>query len=616
MTPRRERALFVAAAVALWFVFLVQAVNAPILLDDWFQLRYWRDHAMSPGAIWAYAYHNYFHYNPRLGDVLLAIIDGSRAIHLIITPLVQLAALVTAFVIALGRWPRRTTRDLELLLFMQVMIWLVIPIPGIVYFYRPIATNYLWAFTITLALFVPYRLALTRGAAAAPARWWRVPVMLVLGWLAGMCNEHTGPAAMVAMAGFVVVAARRRQLEAWMVSGMIGLYVAYPMLFFAPGQRERYMGLATHATPTQLLAERGLRGCLDISWQFVSESRLGIVMFAAALVRYVMTIKLRGERVRAPARETLVCAGLLGAAAMAIVVTLFASPTTTDRVFYASGVLLVAAFACCAERLFEERSVRQLVVAACSVLFAYHAVRFVATYAAVKAENDARMAWLAAARPGTVARVPAYEHAQRTRWHLGDDFLLYPWLAEYVGTELYDLAGIDVGVARNGPAMRYRVSREYAPALDRARDGAPPRFRAVPTYRQWQSQLFTRMSVLAQLGPFAGHSLARFRLALFGLPFADSRHRPLLALAWTPRGWHFVDGSPYDTAAGHFIRIHAATLPPTVESFSIVGCGDTMPVAPVRTDDAVLLRVDERVCRGVFTAIACEPDVCWVAGWY
>src|SRR5262249_24989620 len=95
MTPRSahrsHHIVFVAAVLALWLVFFIQALNAPVLLDDWFQLRYWRDHAFTPREILAYGYHNYFHYNPRMGDVWLAIIDGSRALHLIVTPLVQLA---------------------------------------------------------------------------------------------------------------------------------------------------------------------------------------------------------------------------------------------------------------------------------------------------------------------------------------------------------------------------------------------------------------------------------------------------------------------------------------------------------------------------------------------
>jgi hypothetical protein len=60
----------------------------------------------------------------------------------------------------------------------------------------------------------------------------------------------------------------------------------------------------------------------------------------------------------------------LAGAAGAIVLTLVASPTATDRVSYASGVLLVAAFAVGAQYLFTERVVRTASVAGRGLRFA------------------------------------------------------------------------------------------------------------------------------------------------------------------------------------------------------------------------------------------------------
>ena len=579
-----QRWLLPVAALLLWLVLAVQAWLAPVLLDDWFQLRYWRDHAYSLGALAAYWWHNYFHYNPRIGDVLLAAIDGSRVVHLVLSPLVEIAALVVAFVVAFGRWPRRDVRDVQLLLFMQVMIWLVIPIPGILYFYRPFATNYVWAFTLTLALFVPYRLARDGSS----LRTWAIPPMFVLGWAAGMCNEHTGPTAILALACLVYVAWQRGQLRAWMVGGLAGLCTGYPMLFFAPGQRLRYMGLATRETPAHLLAERGFIGCLHIALEFVWEARLGILIAVAALVRYAV-VQRGWPRVSRQARIT---SALLALAALTIVATLFASPMTTDRVLYAPGVLLVAAAAPFAEHVFRERSVRTLVTAACAVLFAFHATRFISVYAAVKAENDDRIARLEAHRP-----LPAYEHADRTRWHLGDDFALYPWLQAYVETELYDL----------GPA-RYRVARTFDPPLAKR-----PRIADVPTYRQWTQSVFTRARVLVQLGPISGHRLTRFAIGALGLPIA----RRVLVTEWTPAtGWQTIVGAPYDDPRGHFVRIDRATLPPRPLAMYMLGCGAVQPVDALDDAAGVLLPVDETVCRGVFTALACERDRCWIAGYY
>jgi hypothetical protein len=123
----------------------------------------------------------------------------------------------------------------------------------------------------------------------------------------------------------------------------------------------------------------------------------------------------------------------------------------------------------------------------------------------------------------------------------------------------------------------------------------------VPTYRQWQDDPLARLRVAATAGG------AQFTIELLGLPFHDPR--PIIAVDQTPAGATFVDGSPLDTWDGHFIRVR--DLPPNVESAYVIGCGITTRVAV-----GPMLPIDEHVCRGPFTALACERDRCWVAGWY
>ncbi|HEY1814070.1 MAG TPA: DUF6056 family protein [Kofleriaceae bacterium] len=610
MASRGERLAFLGAVLGLGLLFFIQAAHAPVLLDDWFELRYWRDHAFGLTAIWEHARHDHALYNPRIGEVLLGIVDGSRAIQLIATPIVQLALLAAAFVLAFGRRPRANLRDLALLVFLQAMIWLVVPAPGIIYFYRPIATNYLWAFTITLAVILPYRLALAADEQPPPRRY-LVPIMVVAGWLAGMCNEHTGPTAMLAMAGFVYAAWRMRRLRAWMVAGMVGLYIGYPMLILAPGESVRYGGLATVATPAALLAARGVAGCLAIVRYFVGEARLGIIVFAATVVRYLATVLLRGERVPALPRRVLATAAALLAAAGAIVATLFVSPVASDRVLFASGVLLAAAFAVVAEHLFAERVVYRLVTAACVVVVGYHAVRFVASIAELEAENDERLAILEAASPGSDVVVPSYRDVARSRWELGDDFRVNPWLRDYVAGELFDLARIDVDKRNWRAEPRYVAERFYDPPVDR-----PPRppIAHLPTYRQLLGPV-TRQLVATRLALAQTSGLAHYAIELVGI-FDDPRHRPLVVLDWTPARTRVVEGEPYDTASGPYIRMRRATLPAHIDSMYVIGCGQLERVEPIDDGDHVLLAVDEQYCRGVFTAIACERTRCWMAGWY
>jgi hypothetical protein len=618
---RRERLVFACAAFGLWLLFFVQAWNTPVLLDDWYQLTYWRHHDFGIGAIWEYGHYNYFHFNPRIGDVFLAIVNGPRVVHLILTPLVQCAVPLTAFVIAFARWPKPTLRDLQLLLVIQVMIWLVIPVPGIIYFYRPFATNYLWAFTITLALFVPYRLVMAREVAGARSRVWAAPFMLALGWIVGMCNEHTGPAAMVAMAGFMYFAWRRHRLRIWMIAGAVGLYIGYPMLFLAPGQTVRYAGLATRNTPTRLLADRGFDGCFDILLDFVGESRVGILVFVVAGLMYLNTIRKRGDKPAALSRASVLTATVLVLASGMIIVTLFASPTASERLFYASGVLLVAALTVFFDQLMAERAVRRFLVGLCTVLFAYHAFRFVQVYIAVKADSDKRLALLHAAKPGEVTLVPSYDYKRRSRWHWGDDFR-YASLREYVGNEVFDLKNIELDEylrwAQPTPPDHYVARRTFEPPLEPelAAKLAPVSY--IPTYWEWTLNQLRRLLVTTELGDYQGHKLVRYTITAEGTQFEDPAHREIVVVDWTPSGFDFVDGRPHDDSWGRpNVRVWKDSVPKHLEGSYIVGCGRTQRVEPIPDEEGVgpMLPVPLD-CRGVYTAIMCEPDRCWHAGRY
>ena len=618
---RHERLAFWGAIFGLWLLFFIQAWNTPYLLDDWYQLTYWRKHDYGLTAFWEYGYYNFFHFNPRIGDVFLAIVNGPRIVHLILTPLVQVGALLVAFAIAFARWPRPTWRDLQLLLVIQVLIWVIIPIPGIIYFYRPFSTNYLWAFAITMLLFVPYRFALARGAGLQ--RWWLAPPMLVLGWTAGMCNEHTGPAAMVAIAIFIVAAWKRKEIRAWMIAGGIGLFIGYPMLFFAPGQKLRYAGMATHNTPVNVLKDRGLDGCFEILLEFINEAQNGIILMVVVALIYVRAYRRRGESVPALPRLQVLTSAILVIAAGSIIVTLFASPTATERLFHAPAMLLVCAFAVIIERLIEERAVRKFLVITCTILFAYHAVRFVWVYAIAKAENDVRVAKLQDAPDSTVVQVEAYSESRRSRWYWGDDFR-YASLREYVGNEVFDLAGIQYDrhwrwVEPAAPE-HYVAIRTYDPPLapDIAKTIAPVRY--IPTYWEWTIAQLRRLLATTNIGDVNGHRLVGYDVFVEAANLDDPKKRPIYVLRWTPEGgFVFVDGRPDDDELGRpYVRVWQESVPKHwVESYT-VGCGKTRRVEPVpdeRNHIGPMLPIALE-CKGVHLAFMCEPDKCWLAGKY
>ncbi len=623
MTPQRERLIFIFSAVGLWAVFLVVAIHTPPLLDDWYQWTYWRHHEFSLASLAEYAHYNYFHFNPRIGDVLLAIVNGPPLVHYVLTPLVLLAVLPVTFALAFGRWPRPTLRDLQLLVVMQAFIWVIIPIPGIIYFYRPFATNYLWAFTVTSVLFVPYRFALT-SATAATRRLWLVPLMLIIGWLAGMANEHTGPTAMVVMLIILVVMYRRKQLRAWMIAGGVGLFIGWPMLFLAPGQAVRYAGLATRETPLHMLKTRGLDGCFEILLEFIGEAQNGITLFVIVVLVYFASLRRRGAAVPTIPRVAVGTAVALLLTAGSIIVTLFASPTASERLFYASGVLFVAVLVVIAEHLFDDPRTRRFLSIVATVIVVYHCVRFVETYIQVKAESDERIAILRATPKWTVAKVPPLDHARRSRWHWGDDFR-YASLRQYVGAEVFDLSGIELTEqyrwAQPSPPDRYVATRTYEPPLSPAEQAKVAPVPYIPTYWEWAMSQLRRLLVTTDIGDHDGHALVRYAVTSEGLHLEDPKTRPIYVLEWTPEGgFVFVDGRPYDdTKTQPFIRVWSKSLPktPVVDAY-VVACGATRRVelVPDHDEDVGPMLPIDLECRGTYTGVLCEADRCWIAGRY
>jgi hypothetical protein len=614
VSVRNQRIAFFAAIAAMWAFFFIQAVHTPTLLDDWYQLTWHRHHAFGASSIWEYGHYNYFHFNPRIGDVLLLIMNGPRWIHLVCTPLVQLALVPLAFIVAFARVPKPTLRDLQLLIVLQLAIWLIMPIPGIVYFYRPFATNYLWSFATMLALFAPYRLALASDD--PKPRAWLAPIMLVLGWVAGMGNEHTGPTAMLAMVVLLVLAYKRGKLRLWMIAGALGLFIGYPMLFLAPGQTQRYAGVATKSSPLKVLLERGLSGNGQIVLDFLAEAQ-----FAIELVVLGVLVAVRRPQLGAFAKAHYVAVVGLIVGAGGMVCTQFASPTVGERLFLAPAVLFAAALVVVVAWLFEDARVRRGVMIVVGLLFAYHLVRFVDVLGDGYRENQARMELLAKAPNDTVVQVPPFGLWKRSRWWWGDDFQ-YASLREYVANEVYDLRGIEydrpLHWAEPSPPDRFVATRTFVPSLTPKEEAqVTPRY--IPTYWEWALVQLRRSLVLGPIGTLPGHALARYTVDVADAGLDDPKRRAVRVFDWTPTKLTFADGRQYDDPAGRpWVRVWKASVPAGTEDAFIVGCGTTTRVI---AEEDTLEQIGPKLpialaCRGTFTAYLCDPKVCWLAGRY
>ena len=610
---KRER-LWFALAVAAFAAFLVwMAAWSPPALDDWIPIAWHRLHALDARAVVTYTIDNYVSHNPRIGDTFLLLVNGPPALHLILTPLFELALAPLLFAVALARWPRPTWADLRTLAVVQALVWLMLSRPGVIYFYRPHTTNYLFPAVLALLLFAPYRIELARDA-PGPARHWLAPLWLALGVLVGLGNEHTGPAMMLGGAALVVVAIKRRRLRPWMMAGVVGLWIGFPLLLTAPGQLVRYGGLVTRQGPLDLIVERGVDGNYDLILTWLADTGLGLVAIALAVLTYLA----RGAPAGRPPRGAVLTAVTFVGLAVLMAFTVGGSPSITDRLYMASTLLVIAAALIVLDHVSAEPATRRLLAVIAIGVLAFHVVRFVQIYAVVHREAAVRRAQLAAAAPGSTVGVAPYTYWRHSRWVFGDDFRIAPMRA-YVATEIYGLAAIDV--VPHPPWLEPQVPERFE--LELAYDPPLPaaeieRERALPiSFWRWTINFTPR--ALDRFRHVPGHTLVGARAY-----WPDARQqfpmvgkRPVDVMRWHPdprrsRGdYDVLDGREVELAGARYLAIDR--IPPGWTEAYAGGCGQVVPVTPITIRGIVHIPVDVS-CQGMVNAVVCWRERCWFGG--
>ena len=610
----RDRLRFVVGLVAAWLFFLYLAHLTPIQLDDWYEVAWHHHHSFTLGHVLGFARYNYFNYNPRPGETLLLLVNGPPIIHLLITPIMQVLLLLVVYTLAHGRLPRPGRGVLAELLVMQALIWLAIPRPGTLYFYRPFATNYLFASAIQLSLFVPFRLELGRPE-PGPARRWLVPIVLTWGVVAGMTNEHTGPAAIVLAIALVIGAARARRLRAWMVAAAVGLAVGYGLLFFAPGQTVRYAGLGVDLSPLATIRSHGVYGCVRILAQVVSQAQAGALLVVGLAL---WARRRRPDAIDALDLRALVVIALSVVTAGMITVTLFASPIVEDRVMLAPTLLLAIALGAATAVPWREPRARAALIVAAGAIVAYNAIGFVATYRGLAAESAARVAALEHAGPGDVVKVPPSAWPAHDAWSYGED-LQWAYMREFVAHRVFDVGGLELAPLPPGaqptPPEHMQVAVTYDPPLD-ARAARPdwPLWRFVPT--QWAWIVREIRESLAYLDAVPGHRLRAIDVTVVPATPGLPPGKPIYIVRWRDGRYqhadlHFVQdrlGWPFES-----VRDPALPIEPTEAWLS--ACGRTRAIALRRVGDDLRVPV-EYDCSGNHTIYVCDARACWLAGRY
>jgi hypothetical protein len=326
------------ALAAVLFLYLYANNLAPPLGDMWYHVLRGLDGGEDPFSYW---WRIYLKGNPRIGESLDGLI-GVGPVHLLVTQALSLAVLLlTAASVVLLATRRDVVASRWLLVAFVFISFLTLSSRdlGQILFYPPRTANYAFGYGLVLAFLLPYAAAARRGDLCMP--WPFTLVMIPLGILAGLTNEHTIPSHIAALALALGVATWRRRPQIgwlWAYAGVVALVVGYLLLFFAPGQSRRYDGIKYQAFAD------GIPGlvvrCLDALSLFFAASWPIWLLNGVLLGLLFVAARLSPRGRRAPmltSSETLIVAYAI-ATALAMAATVGASPIIKDSLFFASGV--------------------------------------------------------------------------------------------------------------------------------------------------------------------------------------------------------------------------------------------------------------------------------------
>jgi hypothetical protein len=434
----RAAIAWIAIVVPLWVLFVLGTHWEPIMRDGWGHNWWHRNVGMSLGHLYDFAKDSYLGGNPRLGQVLTLIVYTPGPWHVILTPLVELLMFFLLTGLVLGRWPSwRRTDDALVMATTIAIVFACTRSLGPMLFYRPFTGNYLYGFVLNLVWLLPYRMH-----AEEPRRrsviW--APVMLLLGAMAGLANEHTGPAFIAAAVVALFVYWRRgERFVPWAVLGLVGAIAGLIALIYAPGQELRYNGLATQQSLVERILERGAHANARIIYKTAFILYPGALWFALGVIGKLRKVGEGQTRTRALAEIVLVGTAVL------IVLTLLASPKQGDRLYFAA-ICLVAAGVAGWVVAQVGRVERVVLVGLSAICIGYVGFRLISTYHTVGREFVARMAVIEHGAPGSVVTVPQYSIG-RSRYLLDDDFKV-DTLRANVALE-YRLGGIELSRHRD-----------------------------------------------------------------------------------------------------------------------------------------------------------------------
>jgi hypothetical protein len=626
VASRVLRVLFVVylAATAV-HIGLVMAYE-PFAFDAWNLAVDTHAEPFSVARFFDYGWFEYTHSNPRIGQWLTYLAYKLEYFAPIATPIAYLGLALAVTVLGLGRWPggrraeggeRTVGRDLALATLAVGFAWFAIPRIGMIMFCRAYGANYLYGAALQLAFLVPLRLRPDgQGSRRACLAYG------VLGVIAGMCNEHTGPTLVLFMVGYALWRQRTtggRPRLAW--AGAAGSILGFAAIFFAPGQASRYEGLATKVSLVGRLIQRGITSNLDIfrDWVVACAPVLGLIVIALVLARRdparpdgAAPPPVPGARAAADVPLRLL--GLVLAAGTLITMTVFVSPKLGPRFYLHGAALVLAGFLAVADHaLSTTRRLAPFVVLAVAASV-YAGVRSLPLYDRLHDASAERLAALAATPRGGVFTAESFEQVDDSWWFLGDDFRdvkKRDLVAAYFGLHGVIFRAVDIdaplGVSDVTLVPRYQVTP--ASCLDEHGGLDLGTYRGIDigsVHKAAQAAIERLRERLAPTG-----RLDRLDLVVGFVGAPPPLPRPTLLVGrWLPTGFEGHAGliERKGTSKTRAIKLPKELVGTDDEIYAYQVSGEARRLGTAR--DARLEYVPWK--RGAYWALACRPTECFV----
>ena len=227
---QRTKVSYILLGICFLFL-LVCNILLPASSDDY-------GHALKCANGFQSAVESYFHWNGRLGELMLVSFAAAMPPLLfdVVNSLIGAAFLFLLYFLILGHFPKG--RDDVFYFSLLILCILALTMFGSIFVWISGAVNYLWGFFLIALWWVPIRLYFADKNLKMSI--WQGLLYGIMGIFAGWCSEQVGIMSIlvaILLIGYLLI--KDKKVPIWLLIGFVGFCVGFCVLYFCPGAQNR-----------------------------------------------------------------------------------------------------------------------------------------------------------------------------------------------------------------------------------------------------------------------------------------------------------------------------------------------------------------------------------------